>query len=323
MMKYDRAGSSRWRVWMTLACVLFGSLALTQLPTAEVNTAKATVQQALQPGQLAVRHTLDRCSQFRSMITAVATQGFDVAGQERELKRLQDENTRLLAKLNWLAARAEHAGGSAADETDDHLLRFDTISARVLGSQARRQLARHGLVDVGRSDGVQDESLLLVDETLLIDRGRLAGVDEEDWLLAGRAVWGRVVHVDEQTSIARRVTDSDYRDVVEIVHRADDQIVRGPRGVLEGRGETLCRIRLVPITAGVAVGDWVYSSTREVGLWAPLLYGRIERIEQPAGAVHWEIWMRPAADVDHVDRVAVLHSEPHPARMAATPATRR
>ena len=67
------------------------------------------------------------------------------------------------------------------------------------------------------------------------------------------------------------------------------------------------------------MGDWVYASTREVGLWAPLLYGRVERVEQLPGAAHWEIWMRPAVDGRRVERVAVLRSKANPVQVASEP----
>ena len=241
MTKFSRMRSSRRALLRTGLVVAAGLLVFT--PQDRIEPLRTGIAALLRPGQVAVRRGVERLNAFRPLLTSWLSEGWNATRQESELAALRAENTRLQAELNWLVARTEHEQDTRAEQGQARLLSFDSIPAMVLGGAARRHLSHHGLLSVGQDDGVSAEELV-------IDRGSAAGVGEDDWLLEGQAIWGRVIRAGAQTSTVREVTARDYRDVVEIVHRTGASLVRGPRGVLEGTGETLCRIRLVPTTEG-------------------------------------------------------------------------
>ncbi len=80
----------------------------------------------------------------------------------------------------------------------------------------------------------------------------------------------------------------------------------------------MARVRLVEVTRPVSVGDLVYTAAEKGVLPAPLLYGRVVRLQRPIGAAHWEIWMQPALAADEPQQVAVLRTELNPSRLAAS-----
>jgi cell shape-determining protein MreC len=123
--------------------------------------------------------------------------------------------------------------------------------------------------------------------------------------LAGRRVWGKVIESAAQTSSVLRLTESGYRDLVQLVQSQGDALKPGPCGMLEGAGERQCRIRMISATEPVSVGDLVVTTGQEGLAPQPLLYGKVVRAELPPGAAHWEIWMLPAI-AGGLERVAVL-----------------
>ena len=114
--------------------------------------------------------------------------------------------------------------------------------------------------------------------------------------------------------------DAPERDVVRLAAATPSGAAPrlGSEGVLEGTGEPLARVRLIPVTEPVEVGDEVYTGAAAGVLARPLLYGRVVRVERPIGAAHWEIWMEPAVD-GRPERVAVLRIELNPRRVGQRP----
>jgi len=272
--------------------------------TAPTRGATATL---LRPGQAAAlglrRHAARATTWVRCHFQAAGR----LAEAEAELQRLAEENHRLAAELAAAQTRPSDTAGDPGDN-GGRLLLARCVSARVLGRQARAFLGRHHLLDVGSREGIEPESLV-VDCPGLIDRGRDADLATGQLVLAGRRIWGKIVELGSQTSVVRGVTEPGYRDLVQLGS------ARGPKGILEGTGEPLARIRLVEVTQPVSVGDPVYAAAGKGVLPVPLLYGRIVRLERPVGAAYWEIWMQPAV-ADEPEQVAVLRTELNPLRVA-------
>jgi cell shape-determining protein MreC len=160
---------------------------------------------------------------------------------------------------------------------------------------------------------------VLAKSRALLDRGRDAGLLTDHFVLAGGRVWGRVQCTGECTSEVRRVTDAGYRDLVTLRSAGGEQVSAvAPRGILEGSGGPLCRVRLVRADEPVSVGDVVVSAAAQGCGDGPLVYGEVVRAECPTGASHWDIWVKPAIDPRNVpDVVSVLRIEFNPARVAS------
>jgi len=186
----------------------------------------------------------------------------------------------------------------------------------VLGRQARAFLAHLHTIAAGADDGVLPAALVLDDALPLVDLGSSAGVDAGQLVLAGATVWGQVAAIGGHVSSVRRVNAPGYRDLVQLARVSGERLTPGPQGVLEGTGERCCRIKLIQTTESVSEGDLVLATGGEALLDAPLVYGRVVRLESRPGVPHWDIWMEPAARPEPRD-VAVLQISLNEARLAA------
>jgi cell shape-determining protein MreC len=301
--------------WLTsqagaLGCALLLAVVLMLLPLRWSVAMKGYVAVVLRPGQVAL---LDLREQGRRLLAQLESH-FETAGRlveaEQERERLAQENRRLKAELAAARCRVSEAAGDSDDEARHRLLTARCVRARVLGQQARMFLGRHHLLDVGARSGVRPDALVVETPLELIDQGAGAGLQAGQLVLDRSRVWGKVVEVGAYTSTVRAVTEPGFRDLVELGPA-------GPQGILEGTGKPLARIRLIEVTEPVAAGDPVYSTSGKGFLTEPALYGWIVRVERPAGAAHWEVWMQPAVDPNRLKQVAVLKVEPNPLRLAA------
>jgi cell shape-determining protein MreC len=270
----------------------------------------------LRPGQRVACAARDFCSLTVRRLQLSATASDRTAQLERDNQSLAARSRQLELALQLAQAESvelrEQFG--TAPEGSDSLLAARPIEARVLGSQARGWLESRAILDAGATARLAPGALVL-EGAATLDLGDDIGIDEGNLVLMGREVWGQVVSVAGWTSMARHVTQSGYRDVVQLAQTSDDRLRLGPRGILEGTGKSLCRIRMVPVTEPVSVGDVVFTAA-DGAPTAALCYGRVVRIEQPRGADHWEIWMQPAVDSRRLrGTVAVLRTELNPARV--------
>jgi hypothetical protein len=215
------------------------------------------------------------------------------AASSNELpEHADDEVLRLRARCAALELALADANHRPADD-DYRLLTPHLTSARLLGRLARGYLDPPALLSAGWRDAIAPDSLVLSDVGNLLDRGSDRSIAVDQFVLAGRSVYGKIVEVGPSTSLVRGVTERGYRDVVQLAQLNGERIERGPRGVLEGDGDGGCRIRFVETTEAVAVGDWVLVAGLEGLVDAPLVYGRITRAEHLPAAPHWELWMKP------------------------------
>jgi len=280
-----------------LGLALLLAVAMAVAPARWTDPLRSATRRALQPGQRAAATLRGHGERSVARVKSHFHTATELDEAERELEQLREENRRLAAELE--AARAQPADGDS--DQSERLLHGRCVSARVLGRQARAFLARHQLLDAGADDGVEPEALVL-DAPAVIDRGADSRLKTGQPVLSGGRVWGKIVRLGPATSVVRSQTESGYRDLVHVGSRS------GPQGVLEGTGEPLCRVRLVDVTAPVSVGDPVFTAAGKGILPTPPLCGRIVRVERPAGAACWEIWLQPAV-TDEPERVAVLQTE--------------
>ncbi len=328
------------RPWMLLwlAC----AAALLLLPQRTTNTVRWLWQSSITPARTVVAGSCGRCRDYSGALSAVWTDTTNAAQLRLEVDRLQAqvaelearERVALLADVSSPAQRAtlvsetalldkpavaptDDVTGSSASASEA-LLRSAVVEARVLGPLAQAWLVERRHIDRGRRAGVQDGALVLALSPVL-DRGRDAQLAADHFVMAGGRVWGRVQRTGECTSEVRRVTDEGYRDLVTLhsIKNTSSTTV-APRGILEGSGGPLCRVRLVSADEPVSVGDVVASAAAQGYCDGLLVYGDVVRAECPAGASHWDVWVKPALDPSEVPQVvSVLRIEFNPARVAS------
>ena len=296
---------------------------LAALPPKLSDWARIPLSSALVPAQRGLATVGRAGNRASALIRAQFAVLEETTRREVEHQRLAEENRRLKAKLQ--TANDQVRLLTQRDSRDPPLLSGKCVPARILGTPARAYLARHHLLDAGRAQGVEVDAAVLRPATPVIDRGQGAGVEDGNVVLAGSCVWGKIASTGPHTSTVRSVTDPGYRDLVRLAAAsAGGRSLRfGAKGILEGNGEPLARLRMIEITEPVAEGDLVYSMAGQGLVDVPLLCGRVVRVERPHGAGHWEIWVAPAIDetpdnlailcpTDPTIEVAQRQAEPHP-----------
>jgi cell shape-determining protein MreC len=288
------------------------------MPAAWPIAARGKVLTWLRPGQVAVIAVRQQVAEGVRHVRRHFQDTARWTEMEAELTRLRQENEGLATELAAARNNVRAAADRPRDDAREPLLRADCVEARVLGQQAVAYLSRRQLLDVGRQSGVQPNALVIArGQPAVVDCGRDHRLKPGQFVVSQARVWGQIVEVGAYTSVVRTVTEPGYRDLVWLagpVAAVDD--LHGPQGVLEGTGQAQVRIRLVPATAPVAVGDLVYTAADQGIQAEPLFYGRVVRVERSVGAAHWEIWMEPAVGAMEPQRVAVLRTELNPLRVA-------
>lgn len=334
LLANNRDARPRWLWW----AMLILALVLALLPRRLFLPVKQTAQQAFAPGHYASAAVRERIDWLVSIAKRHLATVDDLSLAHEENSRLSADVRRLQAAL--LAAQAPQLPDddvnhtSATDSLFDSvqpatpLLDWDVVEASVLGYRARAYLARQQMITGGEGAGFvpdnlvleaaeagDDDALILPD--VLIDQGINARLADGQLAVAGRRVLGKLVEVGPEVSFVRRVNESGYRDLVQLATHDGQRLRLGPRGIVHGTGERLCRIRLVKSTEPVEVGDLVFAAGGEGLLEAHLAYGKVARVERSPGDVHWQIWMEPALPEETPEKVTVLRVQPNRVRLAA------
>lgn len=314
---------SAWRLaaslsFAPLAPVLAASLVLMLLPPRATAPLKAAASALLAPGQRWAGRgqawTGRSIAQWRlQLATAEEQQALTL-----DLERLRARNVELETALALARQRPPGEASLQLPSSSAPLVRTELVQARVLGPQVRSFLQRLEVIDAGSAAGLEAGLPVFAESTALLDQGRNAGLAVDDLALAGRRIVGKLTSVGPQTSVMRRVTDAGYRELVQLAERSGDgeRLRLGARGVLEGAGESHCRIRMVEITEPVSVGDLVLA-TGEISAGAfGAVYGRVSRAERRPGDAHWQLWMEPAVGQERLTEVAVLRLQLNAERVA-------
>ncbi len=311
MTIYDRPASS-WCAPSPAACLallLAASLGLFLLPQQAVTLLRQPARDMLQPGLLMIAGLREQTDTALGLVGNLGAGARRAENVQRELMQLCQRIGQLEAETVWLRSlQPSSCGEEALLQHTVPLLKPRLVEARVLGRQSQSLLQRHALLDAGMSAGLASGDLVL-DVPAVVDQGMASGAASGQLVLAGRRIWGKLMEVQPRISTVRRICDAGYRDLVRIAQTQGERLSLGPRGMLEGTGEPLCRLRLVPLTEAVAVGQLIVTDGGEGIAEGRFLYGQIERVEQPPGASNWEIWVRPAVSSDLPHKVAVLTAE--------------
>jgi hypothetical protein len=312
-----------------LGILLVAAAAARLMPERIVDPLRGAWSALLRPAQIVTTSAVDFTRDRWARLQVGWADGERVAENEQEIVELREQNRRFAAALSTarldesdLAERVSIGGPT------EPLLRAEAVEARVLGQTAQTFLRGQEVLDFGSRAGAARGALVIdggakngtpaTAANPLLDAGADLGLRSGRVVLAGRRVWGKLATVGPHTSVVQRITDRGYRDAVQLVRHddgADAPARLGPRGVLVGNGEALCRIELVETTEPVSVGDEV-STIADGVVPAPLIYGRIARVERPSAGAHWQIWMQPAIGADVPRQVAVLKLELNPERIA-------
>ena len=198
-------------------------------------------------------------------------------------------------EMERLKSRYENHIQNLDIELKEAYARLDKVSG------LRNRLAWDGVrfvaADISRSslDGPRNE--------LFINRGKDDGVYEGCFVLGDNSVVGVAAEVGGRTSKVRLLTDSDSRIAVTIGNLNVETM-------LEGLGNGVAKVQLVPREYKVRKGDKVFALKRGGGLGSPMIVGEVVELKRDdMKPLIWDITVAPVCKVEELADVAVVLME--------------
>ncbi|MBQ17589.1 MAG: hypothetical protein CMJ65_10735 [Planctomycetaceae bacterium] len=306
--------------WKPPAVFLLIGLGLTQLPLRPSEAIRNGVFDAARPGQLLVVALDDRITTWRQQRSSTSDQDRrqELEATQLEVRRLRLANARLAQRTPGRSLPGDPladdlAGDATTVPLGPPLFVTDLVGTRILGRETIEAWQAGRILD--RGAGLAIDNLVLEPGHPTLDRGRDSGLARGQPAYSGRRVAGRISRVGRWTATLQLLTNRGFRGLARLAHPGQDHPVFTSQGMLEGTGDSLCRLTLVRETAAVKVGDLVYTAGRDSQFPWPMLYGTVVRAELPMEAPHWEILVRPAMDIVRLERVEVLTRVLNPRRV--------
>lgn len=268
-----RPGSSRLRLFVTLmavAVILF-TLSVRNPAAGPLGAAKGVAQTIVLP----VRYVGSfLCAPFEGLGNVFA----NLTADEASLSELKEENARLKAQ------NAQLAESSAAASRLEALLELkNTYNLQSTGAR----------VVSGSVDSLAT--------TVTIDKGASSGIAVGMPVTDSYGVIGQVSEVGPSTATVRLITD-ERSSVAAMVQSSRAQ------GQLQGRGTEELALSLVRADQAVEVGDLVVTSGLGGVYPKGLLLGTVASVEKRAGALYYDITVKPASSVTSLEEVLVITS---------------
>jgi hypothetical protein len=312
-----RTRPSRFSAWPLLLIGVIGP-GLLALPQPQADAFRSFVRDGAAPGERALLVLRDRWRSLRTDAGAAdhmppnAHLTEELQFWRRRALQLQAQSARLQQQLS-----AARRGALPPFETSpvEPLVVPGLVEARVLGREraALEQLAGR-LVDCGGLQGVAVDDLVLDADQTHLDAGSASDLAPDMPVCSGRRVVGRIKHAGRWTSTVQWLTDPGFRGHARLIRGSAQGPVYGAEGVLTGNCEGACRLELIPATAPVSIGDYVYTVAPPVSSSEPFCYGRVAAAELAPGASHWTITVAPAIGDERFETLQVLRELPNPAR---------
>lgn len=270
----QRTRAGLWFAAFTIACLLM----LLASGTEAARTLQQVTTRALDP--------------VRSTLTGIGEGVVGLVGTVGEIDRLRSENAELRTALAGAEQRIAELAEASRENTElrellgiSRALEMDLLPVRVI-SRDPSNFSWEVRVDAGRDDGLA-EGMPVV--------GNADGTG---------ALAGTVVEVTSDTALVRFIVDT--RSVVIAVDQATRAL-----GEVRGQAGGQLVMSNVPVTETVEVGDTIVSAGLAHGEEASrypagLLIGDVQAVETDANALTQTAFVRPAFDVESVERLLVV-----------------
>tara|TARA_B100000686_G_scaffold336623_1_gene406726 strand:+ start:296 stop:1111 length:816 start_codon:yes stop_codon:yes gene_type:complete len=138
-------------------------------------------------------------------------------------------------------------------------------------------------------------------KVVFINKGTQDGLKQHLAVVTAAGVIGQVIHAGPNTSKVLLIVDG---------RSAVDALFQGSRvsGVVVGMGEDKCRLKFVPNTAEVQVGDSVLSSGLGGIFPKGLMIGKVSQVSKKKQGLFQDITLMPSSDLLRLEEVLVLLS---------------
>ncbi|MFH1078636.1 MAG: rod shape-determining protein MreC [Patescibacteria group bacterium] len=205
-----------------------------------------------------------------------------------EAKELEERNTELEARLGALAV--------------------DYVRLRSLEEENRSLRALTGFLDRSGYDSVPARIIARSadprDATILIDRGSRDGVEEGMAVVAEEGIFvGKVTSLKERIATVTLVSDTASR--VAAASPGRERLF----GLVEGSGNRVARLTLVPQQESLERDDVIVTAGTEEKIPPNLLIGLVNDVDGKPTDPFKSASLEPLANVDRLDLVIVLRPE--------------
>jgi len=139
-------------------------------------------------------------------------------------------------------------------------------------------------------------------KTVLINKGKKAGVSKDMAVVASEGVVGRVIEVSPSTAKVLLITDPNSALDV-IVQRSRSQ------GIMEGKVGEICLLKYVQKSEDVQVGDQVITSSLGGIFPKGLMAGKVTQVERQRPGIFQYIEVTPSVDFSRLEEVLILGGE--------------
>src|SRR5262249_15396318 len=146
-------------------------------------------------------------------------------------------------------------------------------------------------------------------KTIVIDRGSFAGIKKDQPVVTAEGLVGRVISVSPISSRVLLITDERHGAGAVIAQAADKRLV----GILKGRNQSLCELKLVAAAGKLENGEQVLTSGQDQLYPKGLLIGRVKNLSD-SGAFPTSVDVEPAATLQKLETVAVMLIPPEQIR---------
>jgi len=221
-----------------------------------------------------------------SSVKSVWTGYFDLRGAKRENEWLKTRNSQLETQIIELREKAKLFDQLEALNQSPALSAYQRVSALVIGRDS-------------------DDWF----RTVVIDRGSLSGVKKDQPVVTAEGLVGRVINVSPISSRVLLVTDERHGAGTVVAQTAENRLV----GILKGRNQSLCELRLVAAAGRLENGEQVLTSGQDRLYPKGLLIGRIKNLSD-SGAIPPSVDVETAAALQKLEAVAVLLIPPEEIR---------
>jgi rod shape-determining protein MreC len=179
----------------------------------------------------------------------------------------------------------------------------------VLKEEIRRQKRINGLIN--HQDTAKKKSIIADivgrdatqwSKMIFINKGYKHGVTENLPVVTDRGVVGHIIQASSNVSKALLISDT--RSAVDSLFQ-DSRVT----GVVVGSGEGMCKMKFVPMSASMKVGDPVLSSGFGGIYPKGLMVGTVIRQHKSKEGLFQEITIKPSADLSRLEEVLVLLPE--------------
>ena len=222
-------------------------------------------------------------SPIQNLLTSTTTYVSDAFDHYFFLVETSKKNDRLLLKVNLLSKKNnELIERNKLLERSDNLIEFldkderPFVIAKVIGYDATQW-----------------------SKVIFINRGTNHKVQKNSSVMNNAGVIGHVIHSSPNSSKVLLITDG---------RSAVDSLFQETResGITVGTGENICKMKFVPISAKINLGDKVISSGLGGVFPKGLVVGRVVDIVKQSQELFQDIMVEPSADLSNIEEVIVL-----------------